>query len=173
MNFSKKNRITLPDLHSILRSVIFPNSVEAKQRFDLTPEDYQFVYKYMSEYPGESIYPSYDTANYSDSYIKFLMNGREDRSIPKNIRIFNKSGEAYGQLTDIAYVVDFDKNIEFFLSATINCTINAIVNNDNYDYETAGYPFLKNLGKVIYDLELHRKRSHTPDLSQFNIIYDK
>jgi len=173
MNFSKKNRITLSDLHRILRSLIFPNSVEAKQRFDLTPDDYQFIYKYMSEYPGESIYPSYDTANYPDSYIKFLMNGREDRILPKNIRIFNKSGEAYGQLTDIAYVVDFDKNIEFFLSATINCTIDGIVNNDNYDYETAGYPFLKNLGKVIYDLELHRKRTHTPDLSQFKIIYDK
>ena len=28
MNFSKKNRITLPDLHSILRSLIFPNAVE-------------------------------------------------------------------------------------------------------------------------------------------------
>ncbi len=173
MNFSKKNRITLPDLHSILRSLIFPNSVEATKRFNLTADDYKFVYKYMSAFPRESIYPAYDTASYPDSYIKFLMNGRNDKILQKHIRIFNKSGEAYGQLTDIAYVVDLNKNIEFFLSATINCTVNGIVNNDNYDYETAGYPFLENLGKVIYDVELHRKRSHTPDLSQFKIIYDR
>jgi hypothetical protein len=47
------------------------------------------------------------------------MNGREDKVLSKNIRIFNKSGEAYGQLTDIAYIIDLDKKIEFFLSATI------------------------------------------------------
>ncbi|MEO6456341.1 MAG: serine hydrolase, partial [Ginsengibacter sp.] len=173
MDFSKKNRLTLPDLHFILRSVFFPNSVAAKQRFNLSADDYSFIYKYMSSYPGESIYPAYDTANYPDAYIKFLMYGGKENNLPKSIRIFNKSGEAYGQLTDIAYVIDFDKKIEFFLSATINCTINGIINNDNYDYETVGYPFLKNLGKVIYDVEAYRKRSHIPDLSQFKIIYDK
>ncbi len=173
MNFSIKNRITLNDLHSILRSLIFPNSVSAKQRFNLTPDDYKFLYKYMSAYPGESIYPAYDTATYFDSYVKFLLYGSQDRNLPKSIRIFNKVGDAYGQLTDVAYVVDLDKKIEFFLSATINCNIDGVVNNDKYDYETAGFPFLKNLGKVIYDLELRRKRLHIPDLSQFRIVYDK
>ncbi|MEO6327379.1 MAG: serine hydrolase [Ginsengibacter sp.] len=173
MNFSKKNRITLPDLHSILRSLIFPNSVAESKRFNLTADDYNFIYKNMSAYPGESIYPAYDTAIYSDAYLKFLMYGGEDKHLPKKIRIFNKSGEAYGQLTDIAYIVDFDKNIEFFLSATINCTRNGIINNDDYDYDTAGYPFLKNLGKVIYNFELSRKRSRVPDLSPFKIVYEK
>ncbi len=173
MNFSKKNRILLSDLHSILRSVIFTNSVGNRQRFNLTSADYDFVYKYLSSYPAESVYPAYDTASYPNSYIKFLLNSREDKLLSKNIRIFNKSGEAYGQLTDIAYVVDLENNIEFFLSATINCNINGIVNDDHYDYETAGHPFLKNLGKVIYDYELHRKRSHVADLSRFKIVYDK
>lgn len=173
MNFSRKNRITLASLHKILRSLIFPNTVMATQRFKLTPDNYKFIYHCMSEYPGESIYPSYDTASYPDGYIKFLKNGRGERHLPKNIRIFNKSGEAYGQLTDIAYIVDFNKNIEFFLSATINCTRNGIVNDDNYDYEAAGYPFLEKLGKVIYDLELRRKRPHVPDLSSFKFSYDK
>ncbi len=127
----------------------------------------------MSAYPGESIYPAYDTATYFDSYVKFLLYGSQDRNLPKSIRIFNKVGDAYGQLTDVAYVVDLDKKIEFFLSATINCNIDGVVNNDKYDYETAGFPFLKNLGKVIYDMELRRKRLHIPDLSQFRIVYDK
>lgn len=70
-------------------------------------------------------------------------------------------------------IVDFDKNIEFFLSATINCTKNGIINNNDYDYETSGFPFLKNLGKVIFEVEKNRKRLRTPDLSKFKMTYDR
>ena len=52
MNFSKKNRICLADLHNILRTVLFPNSVPVNQRFNLSNEDYQFVYQYMSQLSG-------------------------------------------------------------------------------------------------------------------------
>lgn len=76
-------------------------------------------------------------------------------------------------MIDVAYVVDLDKKIEFFLSAAINCNTDGIVNDDKYDYETIGYPFMKNLGKVIYDLEAGRRRLHLPDLSIFKIPYDK
>jgi hypothetical protein len=127
----------------------------------------------MSQFPSETIYPSYDTANYPDAYVKFLMHGDFKGSLPKTIRIFNKVGDAYGQMIDVAYIVDLDKKIEFFLSAAINCDTDGIVNDDKYDYETIGFPFMKNLGKVIYDFEVARKRSHVPDLSAFKIIYDK
>lgn len=173
MNFSKKNRISLEDLHSILRSLIFPNTVPAKQRFNLTPEDYKFILQYMSQFPGETAYPPYDSTNYPDAYVKFLLYGRQKGSLPKNLRIFNKEGDAYGHLVDVAYVVDFDKKIEFFLSAEIYCKSNGIINDDKDDYETIGLPFMKNLGKVIYDYEVKRKRKHYPDLSAFKITYDK
>ncbi|MEO6188435.1 MAG: serine hydrolase, partial [Ginsengibacter sp.] len=173
MDFSKKNRISLQDLHQVLRSVIFPNSVSPNQRFNIPDSDYHFVRKYMSEFPGESAYPPYDSRTYYDAYGKFLLYGSQKEPLPKNIRIFNKEGDAYGELLDIAYVVNFDKNIEFFLSAAINCNTNGIVNDDNYDYDTIGFPFMKNLGRVIYDYELNRKRKHTPDLSEFKIAYDK
>ncbi len=173
MNFSKKNRISLEDLHSILRSVMFPGSVPNNKRFDLTDSDYAFVHRYMSQFPGETIYPPYDSINYYDAYGKFLLYGSGKGPLPKNIRIFNKEGDAYGELIDIAYVVDFDKNIEFFLSAAINCNTNEIVNDDTYDYDSTGFPFMKNLGQVIYNYELKRSRSHPPDLSSFKIVYDK
>lgn len=173
MNFSKKNRIILEDLHNILRSIIFPQTVPAKQRFNLIAEDYKFLYQYMSQFPSETLYPTYDTAIFPDAYVKFLMHGDFKESLPKNIRIFNKVGDAYGQMLDVAYIIDLDKKIEFFLSAAINCDTDGIVNDDRYDYETIGFPFMKNLGKVIYDFEVKRKRSHSPDLSAFKIIYDK
>ncbi|MEO8110349.1 MAG: serine hydrolase [Ginsengibacter sp.] len=173
MNFSKKNRISLEDLHQIMRSVIFPESVPAAQRFNITDSDYFFARKYMSQFPGESNFPAYDSANYPDAYGKFLLYGSRKEPLPKDIRIFNKEGDAYGELLDIAYIVDFDKNIEFFLSAAINCNTNGIINDDNYAYDTLGFPFMKNLGEVIYKYESKRKKQYEPNLSSFKIIYNK
>jgi len=173
MDFSKKNRLGLEDLHHILRSVIFPDNVPAKQRFNLTKDDYEFVHQYMSEFPPESVFPSYDSAEYPDAYVKFLLYGARKESLPKHIRIFNKVGDAYGQLIDAAYIADFGRNIEFFLSATIYCNSDGVINDDNYDYDTIVLPFMKNLGQVIYNYELQRKRAFTPNLSSLKITYNK
>jgi hypothetical protein len=173
MNFSKKNRISLGDLNNILQSVLFPNSIPAGQRFTLTSEDYQFIYQYMSQYPRETMYPAYDSANYWDAFGKLLYWGSEKVTLPQNLRIFNKEGDAYGFLTDISYFVDFDKKIEFMLSATIYCNSDGVLNDDKYDYETLGLPFMKHLGQIIYDFELKRKRKFNPNLNGFKMKYDK
>jgi hypothetical protein len=173
MDFSKKNKISLQDLTNIIRSVLFPASVPEKQRFNLREEDYNFVYQYMSQYPAETKYPPYDTANYWDAYGKLLYWGSEKGALPKNIRIFNKEGDAYGFLHDISYFVDLQKNVEFMLSATIYCNRDEIENDDKYDYDSLGLPFFKNLGRVIYDYETKRKRNHVPGLMKFRLNYDK
>jgi hypothetical protein len=173
LDFSIKNRIGLEDLHEILKAVLFPDAVPAKQRFNLKEEDYQFVLKYMSQLPSETSYPLLDSSRHWDAYVKFLLYGNEKTPAPREIRIFNKVGDAYGFLTDVAYVVDFDKNIEFMLSATIYCNSDGILNDDNYEYETIGFPFMKQLGKVLYDYEVNRERPRQPDLSRFKLLYDK
>ena len=172
MDFSKKNRISLEDLTGILKSILFPLAVPAKQRFNLEPDDLKFVWKYMSQFPSETPYPAYDSAHYPDAYVKFLFYGAEKGALPPHIRIFNKVGDAYGFLTDVAYIVDFEKGIEFMLSATLYCNSDGIINDNKYDYETVGFPFMKNLGRVIYDYEAARKKP-TPDLSGFRLSYDK
>jgi len=42
-----------------------------------------------------------------------------------------------------------------------------VFNDDKYDYDTVGFPFLANLGKCLYDYEIARKRVHKPNLSKF------
>src|SRR5687767_8257986 len=42
-DFSKKNRMSLQTLHSIVRSVMFPKTVSKKQRFKLTAGDYELL----------------------------------------------------------------------------------------------------------------------------------
>lgn len=169
-DFSMKNRFALEDMEGILRAVIFPEATAKHQRFELTEDDYQFLYKVMSMRPRESQYPKYTKAEY-DSYVKFFIYGDKKEPIPDHIRIFNKVGWAYGYLTDVSYIIDFEKNIEFFLAATIKVNENEIYNDDNYQYESIGLPFLSNLGKVIYDYEIQRERKYQPDLSKFKIVY--
>jgi hypothetical protein len=173
LDFSIKNRIRLEDLHEILKSVLFPEAVPARQRFNLKEEDYRFVLKYMSQLPSETSYPLLDSTRHWDAYVKFLLYGNEKMPMPPALRIFNKVGDAYGFLTDVAYVVDFDKNIEFMLSASIYCNSDGILNDDNYEYETVGFPFMKQLGQVIYEYEVNRERPRQPDLSKFKLLYDK
>ncbi len=88
-----------------------------------------------------------------------------------SLRIFNKVGDAYGFLTDAAYIVDFNNGVEFFLSAAIYCNTDEVFNDDKYDYETVGFPFMKNLGQVIYNYELKRTKKNKPDLSAFIFDY--
>lgn len=174
MDFSRKNRIYLYDLHKQLRSVLFPEAVPEKERFHLKEEDYRFLYQYMSQLPSETRFPEYDTAHFYDAYCKFLLFGtQKNKSLPKHIRSFNKVGWSYGFLTDVAYIIDFEQNIEFMLSATIYANADGILNDDKYDYETIGLSFMEKLGKLVYDYEVKRKRTHQPDLSKFKITYEK
>ena len=46
-----------------------------------------------------------------------------------------------------------------------------VFNDDKYDYDTVGFPFLKNLGKVIYEYELTRVLKKQADLSKFKFNY--
>lgn len=166
-DFSKKNYIALQDLHDLLQAVIFPEAVPIGKRFDLSEDDYRYLYQVMSELPRESRFPHY--GHEPDHYCKFFLFGdhQETERIPGNFRIFNKVGWAYGFLTDVAYIVDFEAGIEFFLAATIHVNADGIFNDDSYEYESVGLPFFTNLGQVIYDFEKKRKRRIKPDLRKF------
>ena len=143
---------------------MFPEYVDLNAGFVLTEENYKFLYGAMGRRPRESKTPVYDEKEFHDSYGKFLMYGDTKERMPDNIRIFNKVGWAYGYLTDCAYIVDFENGVEFMLTATIHVNDNETYNDDKYEYEEIGLPFLGNLGRVIYDYELKRKRNNKPDL---------
>lgn len=170
-DFSEKSFISLPDLERSLKAVIFPEAM-GEASFNLTREDYEFLYKSMSIYPGESLSPVYEEPEYYDSYVKFLLFGDQKASIPDHIRIFNKVGLAYGYLTDCAYIVDLKHNIDFFLTATLLVNKNGTFNDGKYEYDEVGIPFLAALGREIYQYELARKRTITPNLQKFSISYD-
>ncbi|RAJ02261.1 beta-lactamase family protein [Chitinophaga skermanii] len=174
MDFALKNEINLVDLHSILRSIIFPGSVTSAQRFRLTDNDYRFLYQYMSQLPTETSVPKYDTKEFHHAYVKFLLFGGDSTAnIPRGIRIFNKPGWAWGFISDVAYVVDFENKVEFLLSANLYVNENGILSGEHYQFDEVGKPFLKALGEIIYEYELHRTKKYQPDLSRYRVTYDQ
>ena len=67
---------------------------------------------------------------------------------PGLIRVFNKIGWSYGFLADVSYVVDFEIQVEYMLAATVCVNSDGLLNDGKYDYDTVGYSFLYNLGKL-------------------------
>lgn len=161
----------LEDVQQLLQSVLFPKSVPAHQRFDLTKDDYAFLYRYLSQYPSETSYPKYDTSEFYDSYVKFFFRDSTHK-MPEYVRVFNKVGWSYGFLTDVSYVVDFKNQVEYMLSASLYVNSDEVLNDGKYEYNSVGYPFLNQLGKTIHNFELQRKRNFKPDLSDFKIKYE-
>lgn len=171
MDFTTHNKLALIDLHDMLQAAIFPGSLPAARRFNIANDQYRFLHRYMSMLPFESRFPNYDTTEFFSSYTKFFMYRAGKSQIPKHVRVFNKAGWSYGFLTDAAYIVDFASKTEFMLTGSIYVNSDQVLNDDKYDYESIGYPFFQEIGQIIYDYELSRKKTRLPDLKDFDFDY--
>lgn len=171
-DFSHSNFLPLEDITTMLRSVIFPNSVPSSQRFNLGEADRLFLLKYLSMLPRESDFPRYKSRTFYDSYKKYLIYGDNRTSIVQDsLRIFNIVGQSYGFVSDVAYVCDFKNKVEFMLSATIYANEDEVINDNKYEYKSLALPFMADLGKTIYNYDRKRKRALKPNLGEFRIRY--
>lgn len=166
MNFAAKNAATLSDLHQSLIRLIYPSAAKAKEQWKIDPADRRWLLELMRAAPRFSARNTGLRDTYGDAYTKYLYYGGTGGPLNQPLEMYNKSGMAYGFLTDIAYFADRTRNIDFFLSATIYVNSDEILNDDHYDYETIGLPFLKNLGQLIYEYEQKRPRSSNADWQQ-------
>lgn len=171
-DFTKHNNMSLEDMRKMIQAVVFPNSVEKRNRFNFSEEDRLFLLQYMSQYPSETNHPKYDSEIFYDSYVKFFFSDSSHK-IPDHIRIFNKVGWAYGFMTDVSYVLDTKNNIDYMLSATIYVNSDGVVNDSKYDEETVGFPFFDKIGRAIYGYELNRSHQHKPTLVNPIKAYEK
>jgi hypothetical protein len=167
-DFGQKNFISLRVLQDLLQNLVLPELAEPSTVFRLGDDDYKHLLRCMAMLPRESAIGSYRSM--PDKTGNLLMYAdRPNDTIPATVRIFNISGEGFGWLTDVAYVVDFKNKVEFLLAATIHVNSDGVYNDEQYDYEEIGYPFLGNLGRLIYELELQRPRENRPDLRKFEL----
>ena len=153
-DFTLKNQYPINAQHGVMKRLVFPENFKESERFNLSTSQRALILEAMQRLPREA---GYDSKEYYDSYVKFFMFGDSKEAIPDNINIFNKVGYAYGTLTDCAYIQDTKNKVEFILTATILINKNGIFNDNAYEYDTIGIPFLAALGREIYAYELQAK----------------
>lgn len=154
-DFSLKNYYPVEAQHALLKRIIFPRSFPPEEQFNLGPEAHKMLVKAMHTLPSEL---GYDPDEYYDSYVKFSMFGDSKDPIPDHIKVYNKVGYAYGTLTDCAYIHDVKNDVDFMITATILVNKDGIFNDNAYEYDQIGVPFLAQLGRELYQYELKQKR---------------
>jgi hypothetical protein len=169
-DFTDKNVYPMTDQQGLLKRLMFPEAFPKEERFNLTDDDYKFIYKYMSMFPTESEHPTYHRPEYFPAYCKFLFYGSDSSAvINPDIRIFNKIGDSYGYDIDNAYIVNFKTKTEFLLSAVVQSNEDGIYNDNKYEYTTVCLPFMKNIALVLYQYELKRPKKYTGDLRKYKL----
>ena len=152
-SFALKNYYPINAQHAVLKRIIFPEAFSENERFNLNDEQKKLILEAMHTLPKKV---GYDPIEYYDSYVKFFMFGDSKEDIPEYIKIYNKVGYAYGTLTDCAYIVDSKNKVEFMLTATILVNKDKIFNDNIYEYDDIGIPFLAELGREIYTIERNK-----------------
>ncbi|WP_105001169.1 hypothetical protein [Aureicoccus marinus] len=56
-------------------------------------------------------------------------------------------------MTDTAYIVNQKEGVAFLLHATILVNKDGVFNDDQYEYDEIGIPFLAALGRELYRLQ--------------------
>ncbi|MDO7887487.1 serine hydrolase [Hymenobacter cheonanensis] len=157
LDLSQKNVFSLSDLQQLLQAVVLPETVPARQRPHLTAASLARVREALSQLPPQSRSPYYDSLAYPSTYAKYLLGGGGEARLPPGVRVYNKIGQAYGFLIDNAYVVDAAHGVEFLLAAVLYVNADGVLNDDKYDYDTVGLPFLRELGRHVYEAEVRHQ----------------
>jgi len=159
-SLENKNAFPISDQHALMMKLMLPEAFAKNERFNLKEEDYQLIYTYMSRLPTESDYPKYDPQKFWPTYSKMLYYGREkDATINPDLKMYNKYGDSYGFIIDNAYFKDSKNQVEFFLTAVVQSNEDGIYNDGKYEYETICFPFMKNLGRMLYQHEFESKKN--------------
>ncbi len=164
--FTTANHLTLDQTTTLLQSVLFAGT---GAQLALAASDRSLLIRYLGLAPHEAGYSLYRGKSYYDTYKKYLYYGRKSREAypAADLRSFNIVGLSYGYISDCAYFAEPSTGTEFMLSAVLYVNADGILNDGCYEYETTGWPFLRELGQAIYSYEKKRLRPNRADLSDF------
>tara|TARA_B110000444_G_scaffold82081_1_gene77575 strand:- start:1579 stop:2703 length:1125 start_codon:yes stop_codon:yes gene_type:complete len=148
MDFSRKNYFSIEELNNILICLFFAE-VSKNKKFNLSKSQNLLIQKLMSSTPFDM---GFDKNIYPNNYNKFFIYGDKDGMINDNI--FNKVGNAYGYSIDNAYIYEEKSDRHFVLTASIYTNGNNILNDNNYEYDEIGIPFLAEIGRFLTNYKI-------------------
>ena len=156
-DFSHANFLPLADSLRMLQAFVSPESVPTAQRWTIDGALRARLLRALALRPRESTSPIYPEADYPDGYARWFFVGDGAARYPDGLSVSGKSGMAYGSLSEVAYVVDRDSGAEFMLAASILANADGIFNDDRYEYDSIGIPFMAAWARAV--LEVERKWS--------------
>ena len=150
MDFSRKNYFSIEELNNILIFLFFPE-VSKNKKFNLSKSQNLLIQKLMSSTPYDM---GFDKNIYPNNYNKFFIYGDKDGMINDNI--YNKVGNAYGYSIDNAYIYNKNSDRHFVLTACIYTNANNILNDNYYEYDEIGIPFLAEIGRFLTNYNIRQ-----------------
>jgi hypothetical protein len=150
MDFSRRNRATLRDLHNLLCLIVSAPSKTGDVRTAGIEAPLMAVLRQaMTQYPRESLDRRFDPATYPDHAMKFLLPGLVRVRPLDEWRVTNKCGQAYGFSTDNALVTHLPTGHAAAVTATIYTNSNGVVGVPPYEYEEEAMPYFAALGEAV------------------------
>lgn len=141
-DFSKHNYLRLGDLHNLItRIMVAPKTLPM-----LNSTDILRLRKLIGATPD-----LFGDRSSQKDITKILFFARAANRDFKRFYSFNIIGEAYGFLTESAYLCDYETGAEVIISARGYFNENEIVGDDNYEYRTIGYPLWRFLGEYFLE----------------------
>lgn len=149
--FARKHQASLVELQDFLIHVVGGFfQPEGNVQHVLTQADRLFLMETMAMKTTDSSNPCYsESIDYFPEWNKFFLPGIRNLRSEKAFRIYNKLGQAYGFSLDNAYVLDLETGKSFFLTACLYTNKNEILNDDCYEYDRTGEPFLSQLAEAV------------------------
>jgi Beta-lactamase enzyme family len=152
-DFSRANFLPLADSLRMLQAFVSPESVPAAQRWKIDGAVRARLLRALALRPRESTSPVYPEAEHPDGYARWFFVGDGTARYPDGLSVSGKSGMAYGALSEVAYVVDRDSGVECMLAASILVNADGILNDDRYEYDSIGIPFMAAWARAVLDVE--------------------
>jgi len=146
---SRSNFMPLADSLRMLRAFVLPESVPEDERWRIDGPLRERLLAALALRPRESPDPRYDERDHPDGYARWFYVGDGPARYPDGLRVLGKTGMAWGWLSEVAHVHDADSGVEFMLAASIHCNADGIYNDDRYDYDSVGLPFLAEIARAV------------------------
>lgn len=151
-DFSHANFLPLADSLRMLQAFVTPESVPAAERWRIDGALRARLLRALALRPRDSVSPVYPESDYPDGHARWFFVGGHAR-YPDGLSVSGKSGMAYGSLSEVAYVVDRESGVECMLAASIRVNADGIYNDDRYEYDTVGIPFMAAWARAVLDVE--------------------
>jgi hypothetical protein len=137
---------------------VSPESVPPAQRWRIDGALRARLLRALALRPRDCEDPMYPEADYPDGHARWFFVGDGRARYAPGLSVFGKTGMAYGSLSEVAWVVDRDSGAECLLAARILVNADGIYNDDRYEYDDIGLPFLAAWSRAVLDVERARQR---------------